>query len=91
MPYKYQIKKGEENRIFANARNLGNGIVESDTELNSVYLTPVTEADEQPAQAEQMTASLPPKPTTPPAAPAVTPATSVAAPPEPPTNKEATS
>jgi hypothetical protein len=43
MPYKYQIKKGEEGRIFANARNLGNGLVESDQPLNSIYLTPVEE------------------------------------------------
>lgn len=39
MSYKYQIEKGQEHRIFAGAKNLGDGTVESDTELNSVYLT----------------------------------------------------
>lgn len=39
--YQYQIQKGAENRIFANARNLGNGIVESDEPLYSPYLTEI--------------------------------------------------
>jgi len=49
MPYKYQIEKGQESRIFANARNLGDGTVESDTELSSPWLTLVNDKSTPPA------------------------------------------
>lgn len=41
--YRYQVKPGEEHRTFGGdgVRNLGDGIVESDQELNSVHLTPI--------------------------------------------------
>jgi hypothetical protein len=58
MSYKYQIKSGNEERVFAGqgVRNLGNGIVESDQELDS----PLLEAIED--KPEQMTASTEQKP-----------------------------
>lgn len=63
MPYKYQIKKGFESRVFANARNLGNGLIESDEELASSYLDPIideqlkAQSTETPNTIEQPTAA----------------------------------
>jgi hypothetical protein len=80
MSYKYQIEKGHESRVFAGARNLGNGIVESDEELTSNYLTLIKD---EPAQPE--VPATPPAPT-----PPTPPATPQAAPAQPPQNEQTT-
>lgn len=52
--YRYQKKQGEDHRIFSQdgVRNLSNGIVESDHELNSPYLELVQEAEVAPQAAQ---------------------------------------
>jgi hypothetical protein len=67
MAFRYPIKKGAESRIFANARNLGNGTVESDEPLESIYLEPALVSDGGMATAEGLTIlKAPASPTTPP-------------------------
>jgi hypothetical protein len=66
--YRYQIKKGEESRLFANSRNPGNGTVESDVELFSPYLTLIADN----STSDTMTAT---KPDLPQAAPVASPPT----------------
>ncbi len=79
MSYRYPIKKGAENRIFAEARNLGNGIVESDEPLESIYLEPAIEEQAAPATTTPPvtppTETSPPAPPVQPAAPQTPPAT----------------
>lgn len=46
MPYKYQIEKGQEHRIFAGAHNLGDGILVSDEPLSSSLLSYVGQVEQ---------------------------------------------
>src|SRR5207244_4685638 len=39
--FRYEIKKGAENRVFANSRRIADNLIESDEPLNSPYLTAV--------------------------------------------------
>jgi hypothetical protein len=80
--YRYQIKKGFENREFTHSRRISANVVESDYELNSSYLEFIEEIDSQGnkvAQPEktEMTATADPAPTQPvnptPPAPAIPP------------------
>lgn len=94
--YRYQIKKGAENREFTNCRRLSVNVVESDEPLNSVYLdliepTQPENADAAgQAQAEQMTAAAPNPPVNPPpVAPVAAPVSPTLPPSNPPQNEQA--
>lgn len=71
--FKYEIKKGHENRVFANTRRISETEVESDEELNSVYLTPVNAETPAAPATPVATPQLPPQ-QLPPQPPAATPA-----------------
>jgi hypothetical protein len=69
MPYKYQIEKGQEHRIFGGARNLGDGTVESDEPLNSAYLTLVDNGEASQSLPAEDEVKAPPVAPVPPATP----------------------
>lgn len=69
--HRYQIKQGYEHVTFGGdgVRNLGDGTVESDVELNSPLLTIVSESDQM-TTAPQLAAPAAPQLAAPVAAPA---------------------
>lgn len=71
--YRYQKKQGAEDKTFSQdgVKNLPNGIVESDHELDSQYLTPIQEqpADSATLPTPQNPPAVNPAPTPPVAAP----------------------
>ncbi len=62
--YRYQIKKGAENREFTNCRRISENVVESDELLNSSYLDLIEDKEQT-----QMTATADPAVPNPPANP----------------------